>query len=385
VTGRADITLSRMDSGGRGDHCRACEWDKSIVSITGLNVSLLSLATAAPAHVIRQSDVAHHAARVFGGAFRDYERLSRIFETSGVVERRAVLPLEWYLTERSFAERTAVYLESAMTIFCEAAEKAMTSAGLKARDIGTVVTVSSTGIATPSLEARAAARLGFAPHTRRVPVFGLGCAGGVTGLAVAARLAAAEPERAVLLVVVELCTLSARLDLPDKANLVAVALFGDGAAAAVLKAAPAGGSQAPVVRFAAERQWPDTLGLMGWDVDASGFSVIFDRAIPPFVETNVGPAMAVMLQSWGIDRADVDRYVCHPGGAKVIAALERTLDVAEGTLDHEREILKSFGNMSAPTVLFVLERAMQAGLPRRIVTTALGPGFTFSAACIERP
>lgn len=345
--------------------------------------ALLSLATAAPPHVISQGDVARHAARVFGGAFRDYERLARVFETSGVVERRAAMPLDWYLTERPFEERTVAFLDVATNLFCDAARKALDAAGLAAHDIDTVVTVSSTGIATPSLEARAADRLGFRPDLQRIPVFGLGCAGGVTGLGIAARLAAAEPGSKVLLVVVELCTLSVRIDKPDKANLVAVALFGDGAAAAVLASGvdPAPGT--PVIRKAAERSWPGTLGLMGWDVDAAGFSVIFDRAIPPFAEANVGGAMAEMLGRWAVDRADVGRFVCHPGGAKVIAALETALAAPTGALDHERHVLSRFGNMSAPTVLFVLEQAMLAGLPRRVVTTALGPGFTFSAALLE--
>jgi alkylresorcinol/alkylpyrone synthase len=215
-----------------------------------------------------------------------------------------------------------------------------------------------------------------------VPVFGLGCAGGASGLGIAARQAAAEPGTNVLLVVVELCTLSVRIDKPDKANLVAVALFGDGAAAAVVRAGepPAG---APVIRRAAERSWPDTLWLMGWDVDASGFSVIFDKAIPPFVTGNIGPAMGEMLAQWEQPRDGIGRYICHPGGAKVITALEGALAAPQGSMDHERDVLARYGNMSAPTVLFVLERAMRAGLPKTSVAAALGPGFTFSAALLE--
>jgi alkylresorcinol/alkylpyrone synthase len=327
-----------------------------------LNAAILSLATDAPPHIITQTDVARHASTVFSGAFRDYERLAKVFETSGVLERRSALPLEWYLTERSF--------------------EALDAAGLSGSDIDAVVTVSSTGIATPSLEARAAEALGFRPDVRRVPVFGLGCAGGASGLGIAARQAAAEPGSTVLLVVVELCTLSVRIDKPDKANLVAVALFGDGAAAAVLRSgdAPPG---VPVVRQAAERSWPGTLGLMGWDVDASGFSVIFDRAIPPFAEEHVGPAMGEMLARWQRPKEAIGRYVCHPGGQKVITALEGALGAPAGSLDHERDVLARYGNMSAPTVLFVLERAVRQGLPRTSVAAALGPGFTFSTALLE--
>jgi alkylresorcinol/alkylpyrone synthase len=347
-----------------------------------LNAAILSLATDAPPHIITQTDVARHASTVFSGAFRDYERLAKVFETSGVLERRSALPLEWYLTERSFEARTEAYLRVATDLFISVARKALDAAGLSGSDIDAVVTVSSTGIATPSLEARAAEALAFRPDVRRVPVFGLGCAGGASGLGIAARQAAAEPGSTVLLVVVELCTLSVRIDKPDKANLVAVALFGDGAAAAVLRSgdAPPG---VPVVRQAAERSWPGTLGLMGWDVDASGFSVIFDRAIPPFAEEHVGPAMGEMLARWQRPKEAIGRYVCHPGGQKVITALEGALGAPAGSLDHERDVLARYGNMSAPTVLFVLERAVRQGLPRTSVAAALGPGFTFSTALLE--
>jgi alkylresorcinol/alkylpyrone synthase len=348
-----------------------------------LNAAILSLATDAPPHVITQSDVALHSAHVFGGAFRDYERLAKVFATSGVLERRAAMPLDWYLTERSFEERTAAYLDVASGLLVAAVRQALERAGLKPSDVDTVVTVSSTGIATPSLEARAAQALGLRPDVRRVPVFGLGCAGGASGLGIAARQAAAEPGTNVLLVVVELCTLSVRIDKPDKAKLVAVALFGDGAAAAVLRAGGDPPEGAPVVRRAAERSWPDTLWLMGWDVDASGFSVVFDKSIPPFVSEHVGPAMGDMLARWERPKADIGRFVCHPGGAKVITALEGALGAAQGSMDHEREVLSRFGNMSAPTVLFVLERAMRSGLPKTSVAAALGPGFTFSAALLE--
>jgi alkylresorcinol/alkylpyrone synthase len=220
-----------------------------------LNAALLSLATDAPPHVITQSDIARHSAHVFGGAYRDYDRLAKVFETSGVLERRAAMPLEWYLAERAFEERTMAYLDVATGLFMSAARKALDAAGLLASEVDAIVTVSSTGIATPSLEARAAEAMGFRQDVRRIPVFGLGCAGGATGLGIAARQAAAEPGSTVLLVVIELCTLSVRIDKPDKANIVAVALFGDGAAAAVLRAGDAP-EHAPIVRRAAERSWP---------------------------------------------------------------------------------------------------------------------------------
>ena len=215
--------------------------------------------------------------------------------------------------------------------------------------------------------------MGFRSDVERVPVFGLGCAGGVSGLAIADRLARARPGSTVLLVAIEICTAAFRMDQLTSANMVATALFGDGAAACVVRTGEAGLAR---IEGAGEHLWPDSLDIMGWKVDPTGLGVIFDRAIPPFAEENVGAAVDGILARIGVERASVDRFTCHPGGAKVITALEATLRLDQGALDHERAVLEEYGNMSAPTVLFVLDRLAKQGLPRRTVLTALGPGFT---------
>jgi alkylresorcinol/alkylpyrone synthase len=214
-----------------------------------------------------------------------------------------------------------------------------------------------------------------------VPVFGLGCAGGVSGLAIASRLARARPGSTVLLVAIEICTAAFRMDQLSAANMVATALFGDGAAACVVQSGASGLAR---IEGAGEHLWPDSLDIMGWKVDPSGLGVIFDRSIPPFAEEHVGLAVDGILARIGVARSSVDRFACHPGGAKVITALETTLRLDQGTLDHERAVLEEYGNMSAPTVLFVLERLVKQGLPRRTVLTALGPGFTCSCLSLAK-
>ncbi len=346
--------------------------------------SLLSLATANPPHDLPQDEVAEAARALFGPRFAEFERMSKVFESTGIVRRQGARPIDWFREPRGWPERTAVYLEAGEALFVEAAERALTAAGLSAADVDQVVTVSSTGVATPSLEARAFTRMGFRADVQRVPVFGLGCAGGVTGLSIAARLAEARPGSVVLLVAVELCTLAFRLDALTKANVVATALFGDGAAAAVLRVGEAGEGLA-VIEGAGEHTWPDTLDVMGWSVDPVGFGVIFARSIPPFATKYVGPAVAGVLDRLGLTAADVGRFVCHPGGAKVVEAFETALALAPGTLDVEREVLRDHGNMSAPTALFVLKRVLEAGSPDRALLLALGPGFTASAVSLTRP
>ena len=342
--------------------------------------SLLSLATAVPAHVISQTDAKAAAREAFGGKKALFDRLSGVFDNAGIAKRHTVAPLQWYLDSHGWHDRNNVYLEAAEQLFVEAATAAIEKAGLAPDQIDGVVTVSTTGIATPSLDARAASRVGLRDDVRRVPIFGLGCAGGVSGLATAARLAAAEPGNKWLMVTVETCSISIRLDSDDPAAVVATALFGDGAAAAVVTS---GEHCLARIRGSAEKLWPDTLRIMGWDVEDPGLAVVFDRAIPPFIERELAAAVGTMLVKLGIEQSSIDRFCCHPGGVKVIDAIETALALPQGELNLEREVLHDYGNMSAPTVLFVLERLLERGLPDRVMMTAFGPGFTCAGLLLE--
>ena len=287
-----------------------------------------------------------------------FDRLSGVFDNAGIGERQLVAPLEWYGENHGWGQRNKTYLAAADALFIDAARSAIARAGLRPVDIDGVVAVSTTGIATPSLDARNAEAIGFRADIRRVPVFGLGCAGGVSGLATASRLAAAEPGARWLFVTVETCSISIRLDSDDPAAIVATALFGDGAAAAVLSTE---GEALARVEGAGERLWPGTLDIMGWRVEDPGLAVVFDRAIPPFLEGNLREGVDAILGSFGLTFADVDRLCSHPGGAKVLTAMESALGLQTGTLDLERTVLREHGNMSAPTVLFVLQRLLSKG------------------------
>jgi alkylresorcinol/alkylpyrone synthase len=342
--------------------------------------ALVSLATSVPPHVFHQKQILEAARDVVGDRYPQFEALSSLFANTGILHRYGVKPIEWYLEQRGWAERTRAFLEGAESLFIDVASKAIVRADLTAAEIDTVVTVCSTGIATPTLEARVAGKLGFRPDVSRVPVFGLGCAGGVSGLSIASRLAQARPGTNVLLVALELCTLAVRHDELTKANIVAASLFGDGAAAVVLRAGDGGATR---VELTGEKLWPDTLDIMGWSVDPEGFGVIFQRTIPDFVTENMGPAVTEIFSRMELSVGDIDRFICHPGGAKVIIALERAFSLDQGTLDHERGVIADYGNMSAPTVLFVLERALAQGLPPQSLLTALGPGFTASCVALR--
>ena len=157
-------------------------------------------------------------------------------------------------------------------------------------------------------------------------------------------------------------------------------MFGDGAAAAIVSTA---GKGLATITGAGEKLWPDTLGIMGWRVEDPGLAVIFDRAIPPFVTRELADAVDGILGQLSLTRGDIDRFCCHPGGTKVVDAIEQALDLDPGTLDLEREVLRDHGNMSAPTVLFVLAALIERGLPQRVMMTAFGPGFTCAGLVLE--
>lgn len=339
---------------------------------------LLSVATAVPPEVLTQDRILEEARGLLQSRFSQFDRLAPAFLNAGIDSRHSVVPLEWFRHPHGWVDRAEAYASGATKLFREVAGRALDQVGMGAGQVDIVVTVSSTGIVTPTLEALVAKAMGFRPDVMRVPVFGLGCAGGLSGLAIARDLAIAHPGAVVLLVAVETCTLLFRLDRPTKADIIATALFGDGAAAVVLRAGTAGDDTAPEIGPGQHHMWPDTLGIMGWRVEETGLGVVFDRSIPDFAEAELRAALDAMAP-----RREVDRYVCHPGGARVITALEAALDLTEGTLDVERQILSRHGNMSAPTVLFVLEAVLRSGQRGNLLALALGPGFTLSAIPIK--
>lgn len=349
---------------------------------------LNGLACAVPRHELPQRLVQHEARAIFATGYPQIDKLMTTFATAGIERRYSVVPLTWFAGPKSWRERNDLYLETATALFVEVARAALDDAGWRADQVDCVVGVSSTGVATPTLDARASSALGLRPDVRRVPLFGLGCAGGVTGLSVAQGLAAARPGSKVLLVVVETCSLSFRADRLQKADIIAAVLFGDGAAAACVSTiAPTDGLALVTLGEGIEHTWPDTLSIMGWDVDDAGLGVVFDRSIPDFTLRRFADAVDAALRASGDERAAIDRFVCHPGGLKVIEAIERALDLGPGRLDAERQVLRRFGNMSAPTALFVLETVLEQRTAGRMLLCALGPGFTasFVPLMVEAP
>jgi alkylresorcinol/alkylpyrone synthase len=334
---------------------------------------LLSLATAVPPFALGQAEVAERARHLFAGsAAPELDRLMPVFLNAGIERRYSCVPIDWYEAPHGWIDRSALYHDHAVRLLEDAGRDALARARLQPEDVDAVIAVSTTGIATPSLDAVLIGRLGLRSDVKRLPLFGLGCAGGVIGLARAADLARAAPDTTVLLLVVELCALSFRKSDVSKSNIVATALFGDGAAAAVVSSCGAG----PALGPAGEHTWQQSLDVMGWDVTEDGLKALFSRDIPSLVRRDMRDIATAFLARHDLTLADIDRFVCHPGGAKVLSALEEAFRLPAGALVEGRAVLRDYGNMSAVTVLFVLDRVLRAGAKGRMMLAALGPGFT---------
>ena len=344
---------------------------------------LLGLATAVPPHELQQEAVAAAAPKLFPDRGVELTRLLPVYVNAGIARRHSCLTLKEYETPVGWKDRNDLYLEHATTLLKAAAERCLYDAGLAAEEVDAIVVVSTTGIATPSLDARLMQHLAFRPDIERLPIFGLGCAGGVLGLGRAAALARARPGANVLLLVVELCALTFRQGDHSNANIVATALFGDGAAAVLICAGETEGEGSPAIVHWGEHTWPNSLDVMGWSVENDGFGVVFSQDIPTIVRQQLGAAADAYLARWGLSRSDIDGFVSHPGGAKVIRALEEVFELQRGSLTDARQVLRDYGNMSAASVLFVLDVARRRGLAGRYLLTALGPGFTAAFLTLE--
>lgn len=345
---------------------------------------LLSLSTAVPPHVVRQDDAEQFARHLFSDVIGLDPRLALVFGHAEIEKRHTCMPLEWFGQDHDFAEKNMLYMEHAISLGADVARQALAEAKLPPESIDHLVFVSSTGLAAPSIDARLANVLDLRGDVRRTPIWGLGCAGGAVGLSRARDFALADPRARVLLITLELCSLTFQRNDRSKKNLVAVSLFADGAAAAVVAgvngAAPRNGGPPPLeLQASRSTLWKDTLDIMGWDIDGKGLHVVFSRDIPSIVHEKVKPSLDAFLESCGLDQQSLDHLVAHPGGVKVLAAYANALGIPSESLDHSREILREYGNMSAPTCLFVLDRFLRGSEIAKgdhALVTALGPGFS---------
>ncbi|MFQ5551613.1 MAG: type III polyketide synthase [Gemmatimonadales bacterium] len=335
---------------------------------------ILSIATAVPEHCYSQVQLKDNATRIYDGQ-RGLERLLAVFETAGVQQRHLAFPLSYYTSGKSFDERNADYTTKSLELLEQATGEALEKANVNCEQIDHIFCVTTTGLATPSLEALLVHRMGFRSDVRRSPLFGIGCAGGVAALARAAEYLKAFPNQHVLVLAVELCgqVFSPRALTPT--DLIGAALFSDGAAAVVM-----GGEEAarggPRILFSRTNLFPDTQDLMGWDFTANGMRLRLSRKVPQIVLQYVKPAVERFVAECAMSSSDIRHWVLHPGGPRVMEAYREAFGISHETLAPARDCLRDFGNLSSAATLFVLESvAERASVGDRGLMVALGPGF----------
>ncbi len=347
---------------------------------------IIGTGTAVPPYRVDQAQAQAYAQEHFRSKLPAVERMGTVFKHAAIETRYFVVPPDWWFRKQhSLQERNEIYLREATLLAQAALTQALDAARLAPEQIDHLIVVSSTGIATPSLDAWLINRMGLRSDIRRTPIWGLGCAGGVAGLARAAELTRAYPNSVTALVAVETCGLTFQFDDASKKNFIATSLFGDGAAAAVLTETPRP-EQGIDILDSQSTLWPDSLRVMGWDVVEGGLAVVFGAEIPAYVAERFRPEVDRFLAKQGLEVRHIQHFVFHPGGAKVIHAYDQALDLTNGHLDPSREILRHYGNMSSPTVLFVLDYVVKqiGSRPGDYgLLAALGPGFSAEQVLVK--
>ena len=341
-------------------------------AVAGFDVEILAVATANPPYRLSQPDA---AARV-KALYPHLKALWRLFDNTGIDFRYNCEPVEWYLTPHSWEERTASFHKNAIDLLEQVTLKTAESAGVALDAIDMIITNTVTGLAIPSLDALLMNRLGLAPTIERLPMFGLGCGAGIAGLARASRMTHAKDGAHVLFLTVDLCSLCLRVNDPSPAMFVSSALFGDGAAGILLRNTRDGARGGPRILATGEWCWRATGHIMGWDIKDDGFGVVLSPELPALMSAKLAPALQDFLDRNGFRLSDFNGFLFHPGGRKLIETMEGVLGLTPNQLEHSREVLRNYGNMSSATALFVLERALKMGARGPHLLAAFGPGFS---------
>lgn len=346
---------------------------------------IAAVGRALPANEYDQAELVAALGRLWADRFHNPARLAQIQRNTQVASRRLALPIEVYAEIAGFGDANDRYIECALELGEAAIRDALARADLPPRAIDHLYSISITGLATPSLDARLINRLGLRADVKRTPIFGLGCVGGAIGLTRAADAVRAFPRETALVLATELCSLTLQRGDASIPNVIASGLFGDGAAAVVVRGAEAlPRPTGPAIRATRSIFYPDSERVMGWDVRDGGFQVVLSADVPDYA-AGLRPDVEKFLADQGLSLADVGVFLCHPGGPKVLEAVERSLALPPDALARSWRHLESVGNLSSASVLFVLADALEeeiaSGTPGLLL--AMGPGFCSELVLLE--
>jgi alkylresorcinol/alkylpyrone synthase len=340
---------------------------------------IAAVGRALPPHYYDQDALLAALQAHWGSHFHNPERLERLHRNVLVGGRHLALPLEDYPRLATWGDANDAWIRVALELGEEAVTDALERAGVEPSAVGALFFATVTGVATPSIDARLMNRLPLSPGVKRIPIFGLGCVAGAAGVARAADYVRAFPDQVAILLSVELCSLTLQRQDLSVANLVASGLFGDGAAAAVVAGADREQREG-WPRIVATRSvfYRDTEEVMGWEITEQGFGIVLSPAVPQMVREHLRQDVDAFLEDHGLTRTEIRRWVCHPGGPKVLEAMEAALDLPEGALDITWRSLKEVGNLSSTSVLLILRETLEADPPEPGsygLMLAMGPGF----------
>ena len=342
---------------------------------------IASVGRALPKNVYTQEQVAQELLSIWGEKRSVRDRLPALLSNTKVEQRHFVLGIDEYSKLGAFGQVNDTWIECAKDLGEEASREALELAGLGVEDVDAIFTVTVTGLASPSLDARLVNRMGFRNDIRRTPIFGLGCVAGVAGISRAVDYVKAYPDQVALLVSVELCSLTFQRRDFSVANLISAGLFGDGAAAVVVvgeERAQKMGLGGLKVLETRSVFYPDTEDIMGWRISETGFEIVLSPEVPTVARECLAPGVDDLLSSRGLGRQDVSTWICHPGGPKVLSAMQEGLGLSDDDVRHSWDTLAQQGNLSSSSALMVLRAHLDAGAPHagaHGLALAMGPAF----------
>lgn len=352
---------------------------------------IAAVSTANPTHVIPQEEIKKFAKSLYG-EHELFTRLLPVFDNVKVQKRHLSADLEWFRSKHSFTQTNELYIKTAVALSERVAIDVATQSGIDTGGFDVVFFISTTGLSTPSIDAHLFNRISLNPHIKRIPIWGLGCAGGAAGLARAYDYLMAYPRHRALIIAVELCSLSFQINELNKTNIVSAALFGDGAAACAvfgdLVPSPehSDAHSQPSLLGSFSTIYPNSLDIMSWQATADGFKVRLSQDIPSIVTSLVKRNIEEFLCDLKISLSEIHHFILHPGGTKVLQAYADGLNLPIDKLENSFNILCEFGNMSSATVFFVLKRFLEARNQQSGeygLIGSLGPGFSSELVMLQ--
>lgn len=349
---------------------------------------IIGVETVFPPHMVDQATLTG----VIKEKWRDLDINTRLVDklhaSSQVTKRHLARPVEKCIGDASFAERNAFFIEVGVDLAQKAVSSLLAKADVEAREISQIIFTTVTGLAVPSIEARLMNRVAFSPHLKRIPIFGLGCVAGAAGLARAADYLKGNPDDLVILLALELCSLTFQDYDVSLANIVATGLFGDGAAAVLLAGNKRAQSLSKGPRIIDSRSFffPNSERVMGWDISEKGFKIVLSAEVPSIAKEKIPRCVDELLAAHHIHRGDVSVWIAHPGGPKVMDGLAEGLKLPDQALSLSRESLSKEGNLSSASVLLILQKtlAQRTFRPGEIgVLLAMGPAFCAEVVLLQ--